>query len=156
MKVSLAIVLLVVCQSAFGQQKVELIKLDELQRIVEESSEELKVINFWASWCGPCVKEMPYFDAANARDDVSVYFVSLDFPQDLAKAEKLVNKKGIKSTTFLLDEKNYDEYITSIDSDWSGAIPATLFIDENGNKSFYEKSFEEKELNAVIDKLTSK
>lgn len=139
-----------------AQQKVEVISLDDLQELIEEDTDELKVINFWASWCGPCVREMPYFDYINQRNDVHVYLVSLDFPQDQQKAERMINKKGIQSEAYLLDEKNYDKYISSIDDSWSGAIPATLFVDKAGKKVFYEKAFEKNELEEVVEKLTSK
>lgn len=140
----------------FAQQEIELIKLDKLNQLIEQKSDNLKVINFWASWCGPCVKEMPYFDFIDKNENVEVYLVSLDFPQDKLKAEKLLNKKGIQSTTYLLDEKNYDKYIESIYAEWSGAIPATLFIDSTGKKSFYEKAFEKHELEEIVNKLTTK
>lgn len=137
-------------------QEVKLIKLGQLESMISASSNELKVVNFWASWCAPCVKELPYFDALAKSGKARVYLVSLDFPEDLEKAKKILSKKGIGTPAYLLDEKNYDQYISKIDNSWSGAIPATLFVTPSGKKQFYESSFEESELQEVVKNLTTK
>lgn len=130
--------------------------MDALDKIIDTPSDQVKVINFWASWCGPCIKEMPYFDALSEDNKANVIFVSLDFPQDIAKAERMIAKKEISSPSYLLDEKDYDAYIPKIDDSWSGAIPATLFITPKGKKYFYEHAFEQNELEEVVQNLTSK
>ncbi|MEQ8552642.1 MAG: TlpA disulfide reductase family protein [Cyclobacteriaceae bacterium] len=142
--------------SALSAQKVELIKMKSLDQIIDKPSDQVKVINFWASWCGPCIKEMPHFDALTREQKANVIFVSLDFPEDLDKAERMVSKKDISSPTYLLDEKDYDAYIPKIDKSWSGAIPATLFVTPSGKKYFYEQAFEQAELEEVVKNLTSK
>lgn len=134
-------------------QKVEVIKMPQLQEIIEGESDQIKVINFWASWCGPCVKELPYFDEISENALVDVTLVSLDFPQDVKKAETILKKKNIATPSFLLDEKNY---IDQIDTSWSGAIPATLIVDNKGNRYFSEKAFSKDELVKLIQDITSK
>ncbi|MBV6647666.1 MAG: TlpA family protein disulfide reductase, partial [Cyclobacteriaceae bacterium] len=95
---------------------------------------------------------LPHFEKANQKEDVQVYLVSLDFVQDLDRVEKFSSKKKLKSKIYLLNEKDYDSYMSKISESWSGAIPATLMIDQDGNRHFYEKAFAENELNMEIDK----
>ncbi|MFH6983270.1 TlpA family protein disulfide reductase [Marinoscillum luteum] len=141
---------------AASAQEIRTIKLPELEQLINTNTGSLKVFNFWASWCGPCVKELGYFNALGTQGDTQVILVSLDFPEDIEKARRILEKKEVGLSTYLLDEKDYDKYITSIDNSWSGAIPATLFIDKKGNRYFYESSFEKQELDNVVNKLTSK
>ena len=152
-------ILILFCSLYIGiasAQEIRPIKLPELQQLIESNHGTLKVFNFWASWCGPCVKELAHFNTLASNPNTQVILVSLDFPEDLEKARKVLEKKEVTLSTYLLDEKDYDKYITSIDNSWSGAIPATLFIDKKGNRYFYESSFEKKELDNVVEKLTSK
>lgn len=137
-------------------QDVTTIKLDQLNELIDETPDKLRVINFWASWCGPCIKEMPHFDKLHTSKQAEVYFISLDFPRQLPKVKNLVSKKDLKAPTYLLDEKDADQYIQSIDEKWSGAIPATLFITPSGERYFYESAFTEDELMETVKKLSTK
>ncbi len=137
-------------------QNVKLISVESLDELIAQGSDQVRVYNFWASWCGPCVKEMPYFEAVNKSQSAEVVFISLDFPEDMNKAQRLISKKGIQSKTYLLNSTNYDEYIPKINEAWSGAIPATLFVSPSGKKYFYEKAFEQRELEQMVKNLSSK
>jgi thiol-disulfide isomerase/thioredoxin len=103
------------------------------------------VINFWATWCAPCVKELPAFEKLKeqyAEMNVEVLLVSLDFPKQ--KEKKLIpfiNRRKIQSKVVLLDDVNEDYWIKEINDQWSGAIPATLIYNANSRK-FYEQSFD--------------
>lgn len=103
------------------------------------------VINFWASWCKPCIEEFPYFQqlAKNYSDkQVKVIFISLDFKREFeTKLVPFVKNKNVQQQVLLIDEPDYNSWIDKVDNRWSGAIPATLIIDENGRKYFYEKEF---------------
>lgn len=134
-------------------QEIQLVSLGELNEIIKSPSEKLKVINFWASWCKPCIIEMPHFEAIN-REVAIVYFVTLDHPDDIEKARRMVNKNSIKSNVILLDEPDADKFITSIDKDWSGAIPATLFVDARGNRYFHESAFDKPQLEKIVKKYS--
>jgi len=102
------------------------------------------VVNFWATWCMPCVKELPYFEEANARyegTDVEIILVSLDFDTHLeSKVIPFLEKKEIKSTVVLLDDPDANSWIDKVSPEWSGAIPATLVV-QGDRKAFYEQSF---------------
>ncbi len=149
-KVSTLFILL--SASLFAQGQVSLIKLDQLQEQISTPKSNLTVINFWATWCGPCIKEIPYFEEINKLNEVDVLLVSLDFPQEKQKVEGFVTKKSLASQVYILDEKDYDLSIRSINEDWSGAIPATLMIGENGSKRFFEKAFTRDELMNEVNK----
>lgn len=134
----------------------EVIKLQDLSKISAKSESGIKVINFWATWCGPCVKELPALEAINTAGTAEVIFVSLDFVKDLSKVNSMIEKKNIQSKVYLLNETNYDILIPTISPDWSGAIPATLLIDSKGRKHFYEKPFTQQELEELIRFYTPK
>ena len=137
-------------------QTVEVIKYEDLEKIVNEKSDDVQVINFWATWCRPCIKELPYFEAVNEAYEgkgVRVILVSFDFVEDLeTKVIPFVNKREISAAVKLLDETDYNAFIDKIDPSWSGAIPATLIINhKTGERSFYEKEFAQKELFSVVE-----
>ncbi len=99
--------------------------------MLEKKDDKTYVINFWATWCAPCVKELPYFEKLKteyADKNVEVLLVSLDFPKQVEKKLiPFINKKKLKSEVVLLDDINEDVWIKAIDETWSGALPATLF-----------------------------
>jgi thiol-disulfide isomerase/thioredoxin len=108
------------------------------------SADTTYVINFWATWCAPCVKELPYFEQLRERNEMKPFkmiLVSLDFKSKLEGVKSLIAKKGIESEVVLLADGRASEWIDLVDSTWSGAIPATLVI-KNNKRYFYEKSYE--------------
>ena len=134
-------------------QRINTIKLSELQNKILYADAPLTIFNFWATWCGPCVKEMPHFDELGSENEnVTVYFISLDFKQDFEKVEKFMAKRNLKSEVFYLDEKDPDNYMRKISNDWSGAIPATLFVTDLGKTFFFEKAFTKEELAKTVKK----
>lgn len=146
----LAIVLFF-CMLQVRSQEVTSIAFSDLQEKMRQTEARLTIFNFWATWCGPCVKEIPYFEALEQEnDDVKVYLVSIDFPQDLEKVRAFVRKRKLNVEVFFLDEKDPDRYIRRIDPSWSGAIPATLFINDSKETFFYEKAFTKEELYHMV------
>ncbi len=136
-------------------QRLEIVKFDALEEIMTRKSNKIEVINFWATWCAPCIKELPYFESINAEEsnDYKVTLVSLDFADEFEKKVKgFVAKRGLKSDIILLDEIDYNSWIDKVDSTWSGAIPATLIINHNsGKRKFVEKELNEGELIQLIN-----
>lgn len=141
--------------ASLGQ--VEVITFNQLGKVIENKSEaSLTVINFWATWCGPCIKELPHFEEVSMNPDVDVYLVSMDFIQDLDKVKRFVEKKELKAKVYLLDETDYDFLIPRISERWSGALPATLMIDQMKNKRhFFESAFTRDELLKEINNLVN-
>lgn len=138
-------------------QEPKLVRLAELQKIMDTPSSEIKVINFWATWCAPCIKELPQFEKLNSeRKDVKVTLVSMDIDLDPnpEKVYKFVARKSIKSEVVILNEKNPNGWIDKIEKEWSGALPATLIINSaNGKRKFVEKELHEGDLDKLIEQV---
>jgi len=152
MKKGFGVFLLSICMISLSAQNVELVKYDQLEKEYKVEENKLLLVNFWATWCGPCIREIPHFQEADKRSDIAVYLVSVDFPQDKKKVENFVEKRNLDSRIFLLDEKDYDYYMPKVSENWTGAIPATLVIDSYGNRYFYEQAFTKETLQTTIDK----
>lgn len=136
-------------------QKVSVIDFAQFQTIMNKNQNDtLYLYNFWATWCVPCVKELPIFEALKNQkfnSPVQVYFVSLDFKKSYKKQLiPFLKNKNLQWPVYLLAEPNANSWIDKINKDWSGAIPATLMIHSNKN-SFYEQAFEGEELNKTIE-----
>ena len=116
------------------------------------------VVNFWATWCAPCIKELPYFQALDtvySDDQLQLTLVSLDFPDQVnSKLMPFVEKHQIKEKVVLLDAPNENEWIPKIDSTWSGAIPATIIFNRE-KRAFYEQSFTKEALFKEVEKFTN-
>ncbi len=128
-------------------------KFDDFEKAVIKEDENVYVINFWATWCAPCIKELPYFEQLHKENKkVKVILVSLDSRKDLEKKLiPFVERKKITAEVLLLSDKDYNSWLSKIDKDWSGAIPATLLI--QGKKHlFAEREFENfTELNDYVN-----
>jgi thiol-disulfide isomerase/thioredoxin len=134
---------------------VNTIDKNGLQKIISTESEKIKVINFWATWCAPCIEEMPYFEeiGASYQDEIDVFLISLDQANTLEKAvQPFVEKNEIKSQVLLLDDPYAAEWIPIVDAHWDGAIPVTLIIAKN-KKQFYNKALTQEELAKAINQF---
>ncbi|WP_396156458.1 TlpA family protein disulfide reductase [Flavobacterium macrobrachii] len=147
-------VLLFVAFSVQAQEKVTIYETyEDFAKNILIEDENIYVINFWATWCAPCIKELPYFEKLNAENkNVKVILVSLDSKKDLdKKLIPFIDKRKLKSKVLLLADKDYNSWLYKVDADWSGAIPATLLL--NGKKKqFAERDFENfDELNQYVN-----
>lgn len=144
--------------SVFTDRKIEVIKFEQLEELINQESEGVKIINFWATWCKPCIKELPYFEALEKEIDgipIKVYLISMDFPEEVDKKVKaFVERRNIESEVKLLDETDFNAFIDKVDARWSGAIPATIIInDRTKSRAFLEKELLEGELEEQIQLL---
>ena len=150
------VVLLLFLAMAANAQQAEIIKFEKLRSLLDEKGDKVQVINFWATWCAPCVKELPLFEALAARNDPSlkVTLVSLDFADEIKKVNSFITRRKIRSEVLLLDEIDYNSWIDQVEGSWGGAIPATLFINQKtGQRKFVERELREGELEEVITSL---
>ena len=139
-----------------GGQSIKFIDSDGIARLSWDSSDTTYVINFWATWCSPCVKEIEFFEEMhlNIKDNkLKVILVSLDFPNQME--ERLIpflEKKGISAPVMLMTDLNYNDWIERVDKSWSGAIPATL-IYKGDRRVFLEKELTYSELLENVNQI---
>lgn len=152
------IIVFIISSSAMKGQKVDYIKIPELEKILKNPDNKLFVVNFWATWCAPCVKEIPGFEKTAKDYDpgkVSFLLVSLDFPSQIEKQLiPFLKKNKITIDVAVMTDVDYNAWIDKVDPEWQGAIPATLFFN-NSRKTRYFHSGEvtEPELRKFINSL---
>jgi thiol-disulfide isomerase/thioredoxin len=154
MKGLILIIFLIANSAAFSQQ-AEIVKFQRISKLLESGSDRIQVINFWATWCAPCVKELPLFEKLNSegRTDVDVTLISLDLDLDAnpEKVYKFITRKNIRSNTLLLDEPDPNQWIDKISPEWSGALPATLVVNaKTGRRKFIEGELRQGDLERII------
>ncbi len=139
-------------------QKVEKMTFRQLQPLLHQQNDTTYVVNFWATWCVPCIEELPWFMStahARANEKVRFLFVSLDFPKQMeTRLIPFVEKNHYTERVILLNETNANHFINLVDSTWSGGIPATL-VYKNGYRQFIEQSLSKDELNHLIDSINN-
>lgn len=157
MKKLLLIGLCVLPAIGFAQGKAEIIKLKQLQEHISAPADHIKVINFWATWCAPCIKELPLFQKLDKqREDVNVTLVSIDLDLDPNpdKIYRFIDRKKIETQVLILDERDPNSWINHVDKSWSGAIPATLIINgKTGQRKFIERELHDGELEKLIAEI---
>ena len=152
-------VLFVACLliSFSGLAQPRVVRLAEVEKILKTPSDQIQVVNFWATWCGPCIKEMPLIEKlGQENNNVRVTLVSLDLDLDAnpEKVYKFVERKGIKSVVLILDEQDPNSWIDKIEKQWSGSLPATLVINtKTGKRVFAGKELKEGELEKMIESV---
>lgn len=129
----------------FQEIKPPAMNFSEFEPYLHKQNDTTYVINFWATWCRPCVKELPYFEQINAKykeQKVKVILVSLDFADESeTKLIPFIKRKELKSEIIILDDPDANSWINKVDEKWSGAIPATIIYKGN------QRIFHEGELN---------
>ncbi len=141
----------------FDTKRVVSLNFEELEKnYFQKKNDSIYIINFWATWCKPCVKELPAFEklTLNFSDKkVKVLLVSLDFPDKIdSQVIPFIKKNKINSEVVLLDDPDANSWIPKVSEEWSGAIPATV-IYKNDNRKFYEQSFTFEELETELKKF---
>lgn len=115
-----------------------------LEHYINPQEDTVYIVNFWATWCAPCVEELPYFEKINEEHgskNVKVILVSLDMSkQVLSRLIPFLEKNKIRSEVVLLNDLDADVWINKVDSSWSGALPATLIYNSK-KRLFFEQSF---------------
>ncbi len=150
----LVVGLLFLNRSFSYSQNIKVLSFKEFEPHLSFSNDTTYLINFWATWCTPCVEEIPAINQL-AKDysdkKLKILLVSLDFPQQIeSRLIPFIRKYGLVPEVMVLDDPDFDSWINRVSPDWSGAIPATL-VYRNGVRDFYEKSFSYAELEDIVN-----
>ncbi len=138
--------------------KIDILHFDELEPLLHKVNDTTYIINFWATWCMPCRKELPEFEKIHkeyADQPVRVILISLDFPGQLESSLiPFLEKNDISARTILLDDPDSNSWIDRVDSGWTGSIPATL-IYRNQNRKFLEEELDYHTLKQLISETNN-
>lgn len=114
---------------------------DSIAPLFAHNDGQTYVINFWATWCQPCVEELPYFERLAEETDVRVIMVSLDFKRDVrTKLKAFVEDRPLKLPVVALTDAKYDGWIDRVDPTWEGAIPVTI-VRKDSERAFHNGKF---------------
>jgi thiol-disulfide isomerase/thioredoxin len=147
-KILIIFIALIFCSSV-NAQSIQKLKSTELDSIIAASNTPL-IVNFWATFCKPCVGEIPHFQKLAEANNVRLLLVSLDLEEEYPKGiAAFAKKRKFTAPVAWLNETNADYFCPRIDSSWSGAIPASLFIN---NKTGYRKFIGDEISSAIFSK----
>ena len=141
-------------------QEIKKIKITELESYISRSDHPL-IINFWATFCGPCVREIPYFQTVSAKyreEGVELLLVSLDlpnyYPQKIASFAK---ENHFQANIEWLNETNADYFCPLVDKNWTGGIPSTLFVNNKTKfRRFFERQLTEPQVDQNIKEMIAR
>lgn len=140
-----------------GTYVLKSVNYEELKSIVQKDDGKLYVVNFWATWCKPCIEELPHFMEVNelykTDPNFKMILVSLDNVKALdTKVKRFIENNHLNVDVYLLDDnKKMNEWIPATDKSWSGAIPATVFYKNKKKVHFKEMQMTQFELEDVIN-----
>jgi thiol-disulfide isomerase/thioredoxin len=132
-------------------------KLTDLEAAIKQADKPT-IFNFWATFCKPCIEEIPHFQEIAKKYDsagVNLVFISLDLEEAYpAKIQTFAKKRNINYPITFLDETNADLFCPVVDPKWSGAIPATLFVNnKTGYRQFYEEQLSKEQVEKEVRKM---
>lgn len=154
----LSFILLFVTVSFFSfAQQIPKWKITDYEKYIADSKDEVLVINFWATFCKPCVAEIPSFISTTEKykaDKVKLMLVSLDLKSEYpAKIAAFAKKHQFNANIAWLNETNADYFCPKVDVKWSGSIPSTIFINtKTGYRFFYEGEMTAEEFEQELKK----
>ena len=143
-----------ILQFSLAPKSIKVLNFNEFEPHLHLKNDTIYVINFWATWCTPCVKELPHFQkiADNTTGKkIKFLLVSLDFPSQVdTRLIPFLERNNIDMEVLVLDDPNQNAWIDKVHEDWSGAIPATLVYTKD-EREFYEKSFTYEQLENIVN-----
>lgn len=132
-----------------------ILDFSQFEPFLQKDNDTVYVVNFWATWCKPCVEELPIIE--NVHEDqfevpVKVILVSLDFRNQVeSKLVPFIEEKNIRSQVVVIDDPDANTWIDKVDPQWSGALPATIIYKKN-KKRFISEAFDDYEsIRKIID-----
>ncbi len=161
MKKILLIAILFTAGVAANSQNIAKWKITDVEKYMAAKNGDVLVINFWATFCKPCVAEIPSFIKIVDKyksSQVKLLLVSLDLPSYYpAKIATFAKKHHFKTNIVWLQETDADYFCPKIDPTWSGSIPATLFVNtKTGYRKFFEGEMGAKEFEGLLKEVIEK
>jgi len=148
-------VFLLMAYSSVGQKIAVYEKYDDFEHLLKFKNDTTYVVNFWATWCKPCVEELPAFEEINKKyggQKFKMILVSLDFESQLeSRVRPFLNENNITAKVVMLTDSKTNVWIDKVNEKWTGSIPVTI-IYNNDFYYFREDSFTFDELNEIITK----
>mgnify|MGYP001187713398 FL=1 len=126
---------------AYAQNSVPVFDFTKYENRILHKNDTLYIVNFWATWCKPCIEELPIFEKVAqtyTQQPVKIILVSQDAKTRAVQVNDFLQKNKYTSESFILSAGNPNVWIDKIDSNWSGTIPMTLFY-KNGNKIYFHE-----------------
>jgi thiol-disulfide isomerase/thioredoxin len=153
-------ILFVIVASTLQAQDVKKIKITDLEKTIAESKTPL-VVSFWATFCVPCLEEIPHLQEVVKKykaDSIQLLLVSLDLEEYYPKKLRdFAAKRKFSAPVLWLDEYNADYFCPKVDTAWSGAIPATLMVNnKTGARQFFEEQLSREKVETAILSLVGK
>jgi thiol-disulfide isomerase/thioredoxin len=157
MKINFVVLFLILISRNASAQSVEPIKAEKLATIFNSNS-DIAVVNAWATWCKPCLEEMHLFAKVDSlyQGRVNFVFISFDYVEDTARVNRMIAKLQIPGRQYLIDETDMDLLINTLDSNWSGTLPATWFICNGEKISHYTDFRQIDDIKMELDTLIAK
>jgi thiol-disulfide isomerase/thioredoxin len=144
---------------AAQHENIPIMGFSEFEKYLHKDTDTVYIVNFWATWCGPCRRELPEFEKihkAYASEKVKVLLVSLDFPSMLEKGlYPFLKSNQVTAGVILLNEPDANAWIDKVDPSWTGSLPATLLY-RGKERQFYEKELTYQEIDHSIHSLILK
>lgn len=154
----LLLLLLIATSLGVRAQNIPFIQKETLQQWLNADTDTVYVLNFWATWCAPCVEELPAFEKLHKEygpKKVKVVLISTDFKRNVeSKLKPFVKRKNLQSLVVFMDEPNPNNWVNMVSPEWSGALPATLIVYKRKNIAlFFEKQLNYETLEEMMNGL---
>lgn len=139
-------------------KEIKVVEFEQIRPLLEKDNDTVYVINFWATWCAPCIKEVPYFEQLGEKyrdKNLKILMISMDMPSQIESSLiPFIQKNNMKNEVILLDDPDFNSWIPLVDKKWQGGIPATLIYGK-GFREFYPNELTYSELEEIVEPLIS-